>query len=66
MLLIFQVAQSSEHMLISICNELVLGITIHFADDASGRVDEWTFVAAEMEEGLGHSTVVTLFCIPWG
>ena len=64
MLLIFQVAQSSEHMLIYICNELVLGITIHFADDTSGRVDEWTFVAAEMEEGLGHSTVVTLFCIP--
>lgn len=65
MLLIFQVAQNSEHILIYICNELVLGITIHFADDASGRVDEWTFVAAEMEEGLGCSIVVTLFCIPW-
>ena len=66
MLLISQVAQNSEHILIYICNELVLGNTIHFVDDASGRVDEWTFVAAEMEEGLGHSIVVTLFCFPWG
>lgn len=33
--------------------------------DAQGRVDEWAFVTAELEESLGHKPV-TLFCFPGG
>lgn len=29
-------------------------------------VDEWTFVTAELEESVGHSKAVTLFCFPGG
>lgn len=65
MLLTFQVAQNSGHILIYICNQLVLGITISILRmDTYGRADEWAFVTAVMEERLGHSNAVTLFCFP--
>lgn len=61
--LIFQVARNSEHILIYICIELVLGIIISILQmDAFGRVDERAFVAAELQESLGHSRAVILFC----
>lgn len=50
--LIFQVAQNSEHILIYICIELVLGIIISICRwTPTGGVDERTFVAAEREGG---------------
>lgn len=65
LLLIFQVAQNSEHILIYICIELVLGIIISILQmDSFGGVYEQTFVAAELEESLGHSRAVILFS--WG
>lgn len=67
MSLLFQVAQNSEHTLISICNELVLGIIISAAQmHAEGGGDEWTFVTVELEESSGHSEALTLFCFPEG
>lgn len=63
LMLIFRVAQNSERILIYICVELVLGITVSMCRwTPTGGVDERTFVATEREESLGHSRAVTLFC----
>lgn len=45
----------------------MLGIIISILQmDSEGGVDEWTFVTAELEESLGHSKAVTVFCFLGG